>query len=453
MSYRKRFAKRFACFVVAGVLVLGMVEPPRAKAVGSVAALYQVTSAFLASCGLGWSVSGMDSSGFTNEVGRMLEEYLNTEFAGMTPLEWSAGIACTMTGTGKVTIPKVLAEKMAQFAHWVVEKYQLVAGGDSAQVVAGDFSVTLSDGRTVQFGLTTYEMDRSPVGTLFYVSDIIKNLPYSITFSCGDGVRFIELVDAIYGGVPTTMLSYQSLYDGGIHSGSISMRPLTLCPAFTFLYDEQSNGIRFAPVSVDTKGNYYVDRSYRSFEFCNMAHASVVRPNIALNPAADIAIPNTGSMTEDEELAISTGLGATTLDGLLQKILEAILAGNLDATQEIVKAEEGAVADEAVGDTTIEGIKKEEAALGAIFLSKFPFSIPWDVARAVRLLAAPAKTPRWEVDLLAPVEYRFGKFPGDTTIVIDMSEYPAVGHFCRWMSTFLFVWALMLGTKRLIWTA
>lgn len=108
-----------------------------------------------------------------------------------------------------------------------------------------------------------------------------------------------------------------------------------------------------------------------------------------------------------------------------------------------------------VGDIALGDVAAVQGELGAVFITKFPFSIPWDVFRAVKLLLMPAQVPRWEIDLLGPVEQRFGTsgLPGDTTIVIDMSEFPIVGHMSRWLTTFLFCWSLMLGTKRLIWTA
>lgn len=125
------------------------------------------------------------------------------------------------------------------------------------------------------------------------------------------------------------------------------------------------------------------------------------------------------------------------------------------ATGEAVKAETGEGTDTKtdVGDIALEDIQAQERELGAVFTSKFPFSIPWDVFKAVQLLAAPAEAPYWEVDFLAPMEHRVGSWRGDTTVIIDMGEYPIIGQVCRWASTFMFVWALMLGTKRLIWTA
>ena len=106
-----------------------------------------------------------------------------------------------------------------------------------------------------------------------------------------------------------------------------------------------------------------------------------------------------------------------------------------------------------VGDIALEDIQAQQASLGAVFISKFPFSIPWDFAAAVELLAAPPKTPHWEVDFMAPLEHRVGSWAGDTTIVIDFSDFEILGQLCRWVTTIMFCAALISGTKRLIWTA
>ena len=91
--------------------------------------------------------------------------------------------------------------------------------------------------------------------------------------------------------------------------------------------------------------------------------------------------------------------------------------------------------------------------LGAALTSRFPFSTPWDIYKGVKLLAAPARAPYWEVDFLAPIAHRVGGWKGSTRIVLDFSEYEVIGQVCRWASTIGFCLMLASGTKRLIWTA
>lgn len=124
-----------------------------------------------------------------------------------------------------------------------------------------------------------------------------------------------------------------------------------------------------------------------------------------------------------------------------------------------VDALPGAIADALpitgaiAGDQVVADTLAEPDSLGAVFISKFPFCIPWDIVKAIQLLAAPPVTPRWELDFMQPIAGRVGGFQGSTKLVLDFSEYPIVGVATRWVSTVLFVYALASGTKRLLWTA
>lgn len=108
-----------------------------------------------------------------------------------------------------------------------------------------------------------------------------------------------------------------------------------------------------------------------------------------------------------------------------------------------------------VGDATIGQIQTatQDSTLQALLITRFPFSIPWDFYNALKLLAAPPKVPHWEVDFMAPIAHRVGGWKGNTTIVIDFSEYELLGQLSRWLTTIMFVAALAMGTKKLMWTA
>jgi hypothetical protein len=89
--------------------------------------------------------------------------------------------------------------------------------------------------------------------------------------------------------------------------------------------------------------------------------------------------------------------------------------------------------------------------LAAIITTRFPFSIPWDIVRGIKLLAAPSEAPHWSVDFMKPIEHRVGSWAGDTTVDIDMSDYPLIGQVFRWTSTIGFCLLLAAGTKKLSW--
>lgn len=69
------------------------------------------------------------------------------------------------------------------------------------------------------------------------------------------------------------------------------------------------------------------------------------------------------------------------------------------------------------------------------------------------LLAAPAKTPYFEVDFYAPISDLVGGWQGSTKIVLDFSQFESLGRLSRWTSTIGFCLFLASATKRFIWTA
>lgn len=158
------------------------------------------------------------------------------------------------------------------------------------------------------------------------------------------------------------------------------------------------------------------------------------------------------ALEEGQSIALDVGAAQSMeIQDILQGILDAILAGDLAASAEIVDEAVKPVdpAPPPVVPVVPEGLDK----LGAALTSRFPFSIPWDVYKGVTLLAAPPKAPYFEVDFMAPIAYRVGGWKGSTKIVLDMSEYEIIGQVCRWTSTIGFCLMLATGTKRLIWTA
>lgn len=145
-------------------------------------------------------------------------------------------------------------------------------------------------------------------------------------------------------------------------------------------------------------------------------------------------------------------MGAATtmdLDQVLQGVLDGVLEGTLTSTMAIA---EEAVVDPPAGEITdVDNLGLP--VLGQALTSRFPFSIPWDFFRAVQLLAAPAKAPYFEVDFMEPLADDVGGWQGDTTVILDFSEYAIIGQISRWTSTIGFCLMLAGATKRLIWTA
>lgn len=433
----------WALFVSVALVFSLVIQPPKAKAFAAVGQLYTVVSSFLASCGLSWGVQGMDETGFGEQVARLLQDYLDTEFAGQTPLEWAGDVTVMATPQGKLQIPKMLVGKLADFTNWVIEKLGITAGGEAVEVGStSGGTCTVGDLSFIPLNLPAYDgtRDNYSIGS---EDDVIVGSVFSFPFSAnlGNIELSVILVDDVC-----------RVYKDGVEFIPLRTYTSTLPTGIMFfLYDGYlCFGFKYYQRSVHT---YYVNVNKISVfkEFYGDTSISVegtVDGSVSLNPATAIDVPDASTMADDEALEIGVGAAAgVALDVLLKQILDAILAGNLSATQEITKAEEQTKPGE-ITDVDELGLP----ALGAALTTRFPFSIPWDFVGAVNLLASPPKAPRWEVDLLAPIEERYGAFPGETKIIIDMSDYPLVGQISRWFTTLMFGWGLIMATKKLIWT-
>lgn len=152
----------------------------------------------------------------------------------------------------------------------------------------------------------------------------------------------------------------------------------------------------------------------------------------------------------EQGIALDVGAAATMdLDLVLQGVLDDVIAGALTSTMTAAGEEVVDPPAEEIPDVDNLGLP----ALGQALTSRFPFSIPWDFFRAVQLLAAPAKAPYFEVDFMEPLADDVGGWQGDTTVILDFSEYAIIGQISRWTSTIGFCLMLAGATKRLIWTA
>lgn len=170
--------------------------------------------------------------------------------------------------------------------------------------------------------------------------------------------------------------------------------------------------------------------------------------DLSIDRAESVTIP--GELAEGQDLALDVGaVEGMEIQEILQGILDAILAGDLAASAEAVEAQPEQPPEEDIKD--IDGLGLP--ALGAALITRFPFSIPWDIAKGIQLLAAPAKAPYFEVDFFEPIADRVGGWQGSTKIVLDFSQFEILGQLSRWTSTVGFCLMLAGATKRFIWTA
>lgn len=83
--------------------------------------------------------------------------------------------------------------------------------------------------------------------------------------------------------------------------------------------------------------------------------------------------------------------------------------------------------------------------LSAIWLSKFPFCIPWDLKQGVSQLLAPAEAPVFDIP------FKNARLGINENIHIDFSQYESVASVSRWFFSACWVVILIMLTKKMIW--
>ena len=454
---REEFVMRLGCVLVSVAVLASLVlEPPKAKAFAvTSSAVTALAGGFLNACGLAPVVSGMSSSGEVNEsLARLIQEYLDAEVPGVEIVDWLGDLSLKVNSGNKLVIPAAAAGALSAFAQWVAGKYGTQAG---VNVVFSDQSITFADGSTYALSYFKDEVAfKNSVGQ-YRASDYYKgttipaylgtseNNAFEITFYPGYSIKIWVYTnksgDLVYKFVKT--------YGGEIHTDLYS-HFYTGYEPLTFMLDRKGN----LSIAFTLSGElFYYPVTFSDILPSNLVSSLLSNTVLSLNifDTMQEILDRLTALEEGQSIALDVGATQSMeIQDILQGILDAILAGDLAASAEIVdEAVEPVDPDPPVVPAVPSGLDE----LGEALTSRFPFSIPWDVYKGVTLLAAPPKAPYFEVDFLAPIAHRVGGWQGSTTIVLDFSEYEVIGQVCRWTSTIGFCLMLAAGTKRLIWTA
>lgn len=216
-----------------------------------------------------------------------------------------------------------------------------------------------------------------------------------------------------------------------------------------------SVNISHSPVSYDISyDRYYLQAS--AAEPDNVMDASAVIGNYNdLDDLTDNTIVGSGGTT-----TVSNTFYITT-DGQALDPATQDLADILDALRQALENQNQktevtgwTAATAAEGEVTPDYTdfdlgKLDFNGLRALITTRFPFCIPWDFVRIIELFVAEPEAPHWEVDLL-PIDALDGI---DTTVSLDLGDYPIVGTVSRWFCIIDLCLGLVFCTKKLIWTA
>lgn len=449
---------RLGCCLLCISLLLCLACPPRAHAVATEAAVAALVAAYLASCGLSLAANGLNANGTSGAISKMITDFLDTELGGVSIGEW--GEALFSSGVtiqrGVAFVPASAANVLAKFATWANGKYGGAPGTEF--VVSSSQSFTAIDGKIYFLTIVNLEDPRDfQVGTTLFVppasrsdfSEIVIPVTSdnSIVFYLSNGY-----INSYFSSRPNFSLGNIYAFGSTTKQTNISFcinsyGYLTVCRVL-----QQPTGVPSVSLSGSSTSNTVIKAT----------DLNITGGTLGIGVTKSVSIPD--ALLDNQSLKLNIdNPAADTPEAFADDVIGSVIDGTLTADAEIVDVTDVPVDPPVVEPTTppiepelpdvpdIDGLGL--SALGAAVVTRFPFSIPWDVAHGVQLLAAPAKAPYWEVDLLEPIAYRVGGWQGDTTIVIDMSKFEIIGQLSRWTSTIGFCLILASGTKRLIWTA
>lgn len=446
---RNDFVLRLGCWMVTLSMVCSLViQPPKAKAIVAEASLAtSVIWAFMQSAGITFNGTGMNSSSWAESIEPYLREFTEaTDSAAKSfwhwlgyengaadfikALSWSKITHPSTMPFPSVTIPPAVAKKLARFTVWFAEKVGLTAGSKPVTVASKP-------------GLTERLFSIYDASTSVDLSEY----PFRLSiFSPFWGDRPYRLY---YSNVPISIVRFDKKFDMGGFGRD---------PGY-YMSSTADSGYRALCYVAFTSDLTSFVQSASAFKYQYYDIGLPLSAEVSLGDAGSsitVAQPGALSPTYDdteEKATIITIPGLDTeiagINELLQAILDKLAANELTTSATIAQQPTPEQPDEEKPD--IDGLGLP--ALGAALMTRFPFSIPWDVVRGIKLLAAPAEAPYWEVDFLAPIAGRVGGWKGSTKVVIDMGQYEIIGQLCRWTSTIGFCLVLAAGTKKLIWTA
>ena len=464
---REDFVMRLGCFLVTFAVLASLVlDPPRAKAFAMTSsAVTALAGGFLSACGLTPVVSGMGSSEEVNEsVARLIQEYLDAEIPGADLISWlGSRIPMRVASGNRLIIPMSVAGALREFAVWVAGKYGTKPG---VNVVFSDSGITFSDGSTYNlssFGSSViFDSSGITESSDFYLGTAIQfgssRTDYTeIVFTSGYSCQFYKDDSSLSPGSFYARRTRNGIQESKwINLSSWGMNSWVSCVGITFFVNPSTGDLTYVPEFFYSESGTYTLFYNANYIFLP---ANLVK-DLYLDQSLEIDVSDTmqevlerlTALEEGQSIALDVGATQSMeIQDILQGILDAILAGELSASAEIV--DEAVEPEEPDPPPVVPVVPSGLDKLGAALTSRFPFSIPWDVYKGVTLLAAPPKAPYFEVDFMAPIADRVGGWKGSTKIVLDFSEYEIIGQVCRWTSTIGFCLMLASGTKRLIWTA
>ena len=358
--------QRIAALALCFSLTLGAFayRPSEAKAIAGVddaVVIGALLSAFAGGCGLIFSNNGMTSSelaqGLTNKWNEYKAAVLETDttFAGWLGYEDMDALlqAIVLSGGNALTVPRLVARKFTDFTTWLTQNLGVTAGGEEKAVssVAGGTYV-LSDGIAQRIQNTDLSA-ASPSSCFFFK---IPQYGVTDTYMIGSSGSYID-VHVAASTSETTWLNGKGSYVADLYVDGERVIAMSFSHSFRAGMGYASGTDQFFWIT-DYNGNYvgangelwqrngFLYKAYsRSFMWKDLLGYPIARaaqPSVGVQAPAGVQTPD---LADEKDTPVRiTGVGdgaATTIEGLLQKILEQLQVNTLAPTLDLAGTESG----------------------------------------------------------------------------------------------------------------
>ena len=173
-----------------------------------------------------------------------------------------------------------------------------------------------------------------------------------------------------------------------------------------------------------------------------------------LNPDGSVTIDGVTYYNADGSYSVNDNtyypqidLSAYNMDALMN-LLEMIYQQLLDLENALEWEEDNTYEDAADVSLSYTGELSEFVYPTPKFMQVFPFCLPWDLVRGVKLLSSSPVAPKFVIPFEIP---EFGMFKGySSEIVLDFAQFDKYFHVVRWFSTVIFVTGLIFVTFKIV---
>lgn len=469
IDYSSKATKLIAALMVCVLVFMLAIPAQPADAAAGVALAAGLTLVFVAACGVAFTVNEAQNSSTYWEG--QIETYLDE--SGMSDVgEWvDFGSVVYDSASGKLRYPGAVLSGLLDFFNWFTGKNSITAGG-SATISSSICSID-----KYTFGTYT-DSSTFTLGTLI-ASPAMG--PVDVSFT--DGVNKFRVV--------TRDSSYA--IDGYTNVGG----PGFLCVDISLAFDSSGNPgflIRTdcsrhddSLVNYGTYSTFCAFQSSNSYVIADYDHVLVnynatasdvvglpdlEEKETELGYVPDINIPlpetvaedtNTGDINDAADAVLDyAGTAGNTLDLEYEYVEDTNVDTGTDTetgegtgtdaetgTQTGSLTLENVAADSLV-EVAPETMLQDDTLMG-LFISKFPWCIPFDLYFAISAFAADPVAPEFEVNLFEGVSWEGLDLSG-TEMTLSFEAFEKVAAVTRWSTLIVFCAGLAMITKRMIWS-